>query len=295
MTGHVDDHLRHELLARRSRLEQAVMRAPAPRDYQALIAEVDDALARLDRGSYGYCEACGGPIEPDRLLADPLLRRCLDHLSAEERRGLERDLELAARIQTALLPPRDLRAFGWDIAYHFEPVGHVGGDYCDVIAGGAGQDGLVFLLGDVSGKGVAASLLMSNLHATFRSLTPAGSSIEDLMARANRLFCQSTLTDHYATLVCGHLSASGECQIATAGHWPPLVRRGGRVEPLNAGGFALGIFCQSQYQGQAVRLDPGDLLVLYTDGVTEASDGGVASTGPNGSRSSSPAWPRVPA
>ncbi len=271
MTMAISDHVRRELVARRVRLEQAVGRAPAAREYQALLAEVDAALARLDAGTYGLCDACGEPIEPERLLADPLLRRCLDHLSAEARRGLEQDLELAARIQAALLPPRELELPGWDVAYHFEPFGHVGGDYCDLIP--SERDGtFVFLLGDVSGKGVAASILMSNLHATFRSLAAGPSPIEDMMARANRLFCQSTLTDHYATLVCGRLAPSGDGWLANAGHWPPLLVRRGRVERLDSDGLALGMFCHTAYRPRPVHLGPGDLLVLYSDGLTEACD-----------------------
>jgi sigma-B regulation protein RsbU (phosphoserine phosphatase) len=272
MSTPIDEYLRGELVDRRARLERAVRHAPASSDYRALLAEVDAALARVETGTYGRCEACGDAIEPHRLLADPLVRRCLDHLSPAEQRRLEQDLELAARIQAALLPPHEMSAAGWEIAYHFEPVGHVGGDYCDVILREAG-DGLLFLFGDVSGKGVAASILMSNLHATFRSLAPAGLRIEHLMARANRVFCGSTTTDHYATLVGGHLTASGEGWIVNAGHWPPWVIRRGRLEQLDAGGLALGMFCDSTYEAQAVQLDAGDLLVLYTDGVTEAHDG----------------------
>lgn len=268
MSVPVETFLRHELHARRERLKPVTRRGASPGDVQALIAEVDAALARLDGGTYGRCEACGEPIEAERLLADPLVRLCLDHLDARERRRLEQDLELAARIQTALLPPRDLRVDGWEIAYHVEPFGHVGGDYCDVIADGGG--GRLVLLGDVSGKGVAASILMSNLHATFRSLTAGGAPLDELMSRANHLFCQSTLADHYATLVGVRLAASGEAWIVNAGHWPPVIVRPGRLDPIDSSGVALGMFCDATYQVQRVRLDPGDLLVLYTDGVTEA-------------------------
>jgi serine phosphatase RsbU (regulator of sigma subunit) len=85
-----------------------------------------------------------------------LVRLCLDHLSRPERDALERDLELAARVQRGLLPRQNLDRDGWEICYYYEPAGMVSGDYCDVID--AGEAGLYFMVGDVSGKGVAASI-----------------------------------------------------------------------------------------------------------------------------------------
>lgn len=270
MPGYVDEGLRAELVTRRERLERAVLHAPRAHEFRALLNEVDAALAHMGAGTYGLCETCGDPIERDRLVADPLIRRCLDHLTVDERRGLEQDLELAERIQLTLLPPREIAACGWDIAYHFEPFGHVGGDYCDVVLPDPLGDRLFFLLGDVSGKGVAASLLMSNLHATFRSLINVGLNVDDLLARANRLFCQSTMDAHYATLVCGRATASGEVSLANAGHWPIAVIRRGSPDFVSSSGLALGMFCSSEYTRQRLPLEAGDFMVLYTDGLTEA-------------------------
>ncbi len=270
MPGYVDEGLRTELVTRRERLERAALHAPQVHEFRALLNEVDVALAHMGAGTYGLCATCGDPIEHDRLMADPLIRRCIDHLTAAERRGLEQDLELAGRIQLTLLPPREIAACGWDIAYHFEPFGHVGGDYCDVVLPDPSGDRLFFLLGDVSGKGVAASLLMSNLHATFRSLINVGLTVEDLLARANRLFCQSTMDAHYATLVCGRGTASGEVSLANAGHWPIAVVRRGATDFVSSSGLALGMFCSSEYTPERLQLEPGDFMVLYTDGLTEA-------------------------
>jgi len=266
----LEEQFRTDLADRRARLVEAVTREPEAHDYRALLTEVDAALARMEAGTYGLCETCHDPIEADRLSADPLLRRCIDHLTAGERRVLEQDLELASRIQLGLLPPRDLTALGWEIAYHFEPFGHVGGDYCDVVQPEQPGGGLYFLLGDVSGKGVAASLLMSNLHATIRSLSIAGLTVEQLLTRANRLFCQNTLETHYATLVCGRSLAPGAIELANAGHWPVAHVSRDRVEFIDSSGLALGMFCASEYRHREVRLGPGDLLVLYSDGLTEA-------------------------
>lgn len=172
MDTYSDEVMRVELAERRSRLEQAIGRGGEAAQVRALIADVDAALARLEAGTFGRCDVCHDPIEPERLIADPLIRTCLDHLTSSEQRALEQDLDLAARIQAGLLPRRRVTVPGWEVAYHFEPAGPVGGDYCDVITPERG-DGTFFLLGDVSGKGVAASILMANLHATFRTLAEA--------------------------------------------------------------------------------------------------------------------------
>ncbi len=131
---------------------------------------------------------------------------------------------------------------------------------------------LYFLLGDVSGKGVAASLLMSNLHATIRSLSSVGLTVEELLTRANRLFCQHTLDTHYATLVCGRSIAPGVIELSNAGHWPVAHVRPDQTRFIDSSGLALGMFCGSEYRHQQLRLDPGDFLVLYTDGLTEAQN-----------------------
>ena len=108
--------LRPQLLDRRQRLERALAVAPGEAELSSLLASVDAALARLDDGSYGLCRTCHDPVEPERLLADPLLEFCLDHLSAAEQRALEQDLDRAARIQRGLLPDAHLVVPGWQVA-----------------------------------------------------------------------------------------------------------------------------------------------------------------------------------
>src|SRR5512139_3124960 len=106
---------RDQLEDRRRRLHRAVSEVGSRPDLDHLLGEVDRALGRVDEGTYGICETCGDPIESERLVSDPLLRFCLDHLAPHEARALERDLDLAARVQGALLPPRDLLASGWEV------------------------------------------------------------------------------------------------------------------------------------------------------------------------------------
>ena len=134
------------------------------------------------------------------MLADPLIRYCLDHLTKSERTALQRDLDLASKVQRNLLPHNGLSVGGWETSYHFAPFGAVSGDYCDLIP----YDGqLLFLLGDVSGKGVAASMMMAQLHALFRSLTGMSLPLGEIVTHVNRVLCESALSGQYATWCAG--------------------------------------------------------------------------------------------
>jgi sigma-B regulation protein RsbU (phosphoserine phosphatase) len=260
--------LRFELQERRARLEAAMRSTGGHGEASQLLAEVDAALARLDVEGPGRCAICEGPIGPERLLVDPLTTVCTAHVDAGERRALDRDLELAGRIQRRLLPPASTSAFGWRSAYRYRPAGQVSGDYCDVVKTDA--DSLFFVTADISGKGVAASLLMSHLHAIVHTLLASGGTPAALLRQANRFFCESILSSHFATAVFGRAREDGTVTIANAGHWPALVVRRDGVEPLEATGVPLGFTCAAGYGEHVVHLAPGDALVLHTDGVTEA-------------------------
>ncbi len=262
------DMLVQQLADRRQRLESARVRAPEDPQFGRLLEEVDAALARVADGSFGLCEVCHDPVEAERLLADPLVRFCLDHLSEREQRDLERDLQTAGRVQRALLPSPDIVVNGWEVHYHWEPAGPVSGDWCDVVPGQRG--GLYFMFGDVSGKGVAAAILMSHLHATFRALVASEPTVAELVERANRVFRESTLSPYFATLVCGHASSDGAVEICNAGHCPPVVLTAGGASAVDPTGLPVGTFYSAAYSSRTVALAPGDALVLYTDGVTEA-------------------------
>ena len=262
-----DATLRTQLLKRRERLHSAIPTVSNAQQIRELLREVDSALERMQAGTFGLCETCHDPIEADRLLVDPLCRNCLDHLSPAEQRALERDLDLAFQVQRGLLPKPELATDGWTVAYHYEPAGPVSGDYCDWIAS---EDGACFFVGDVTGKGVAASMLMAQLYAIFRSLATATHSPGDLLARANRVFCDGIPFSYFATVVGGRIAHGGEVEISNAGHCLPLHVHAGRTAPVQSSGLPLGVSCETTYTSQKLTLDKGDSLVLYSDGLTEA-------------------------
>jgi sigma-B regulation protein RsbU (phosphoserine phosphatase) len=258
--------LRDQLLVRRKKLETAVARSQTANMLQ-LLEQVDRALERVDIGSYGICEECHETVEAERLLHDPLARVCLDCLKPSEQRALEDDLHLAARIQAGLLPQRDLSTAGWRISYHYEPAGQVSGDYCDLVV--QGKD-LYFIVGDVSGKGVAAAMLMANLHAMFRVLIPMGLPLEELVERANRFFCESTLPTHYATLIVGKADDFGNVEICNGGHPAPFHVRSNGVNTIPSASLPVGMFCDQKFSTTRIGVVPGESLVIYTDGISEA-------------------------
>ncbi len=263
------DLLRTQMLERRQKLHDAAQSAGRPEELIDLLKQVDFALEKMNKGTYGLCETCHESIEPERLIVDPLIKNCLDHLTAIEQRMLERDLDLAFSVQSNLLPKQGMGAVGWTTAYHFAPAGPVSGDYCDLIVQG-NNEMMYFFIGDVSGKGVAASILMAHLHALFRSFIRPGSSISQVLAQVNRLFCESTALKNFATLVCGSVNPQGTVELCNAAHCKPLIMRSGNVEPVSSTSFPLGIFAHSSFTTQQYHLDHRDTLLLYTDGLIEA-------------------------
>jgi phosphoserine phosphatase RsbU/P len=263
--------LRNQLIDRRQKLEAAVGALPETSQVARLLEEVDAALARMDAGTFGICQTCAEPIEVERVLADPLTRFCLDHLTPVEQRAFQHDLDLASRIQRELLPRVDARVDGWEVAYHYEPAGPVSGDYCDLIQSASGLAYVV--TGDIAGKGVAAAMLMSHLSATLRTLISIDLPLDQMMERTSRAFCESTLPTHYATLVCGRASPSGDIEICNAGHPPPLVVRADGVMRVDATSMPIGLFCTERFSTRTVNLASSETLLLYTDGLIEARNG----------------------
>lgn len=275
MNVKLEGPLRDQLMDRRQRLTSAIEDVREAGDLVRLLAEVDGALARMDAGVYGGCEVCHEEVEDDFLLTNPLIQYCLCNFTPEQLGRLQEDMGLAGRIQWALLPKQDLSFAGYETHFRYEPAGPVSGDYCDLVTrcatGGTEGDSLLFVVGDVSGKGFAASLLMAHLNAAFRSLVGTGLTVEQLVERANQLLLESKIPSHYVTLVCGRADATGEVTITNAGHCPPLVVREREVGSIGATGFPVGMFGDGAFTTTRIRLAPGESLFIYTDGLSEAS------------------------
>ena len=271
MVTAIEPVLRRQLIERRHKLENAAPAFHRPAELSRLLNEVDEALHRMDHGVYGICEVCNDPVETERLIANPLTRFCIDHLTPREQRALEDDLSLAAQIQNRLLPEPSTTVDGWEIAFHYQPAGPVSGDYCDLIT--SEDQSLYFVIGDVSGKGVAASMLMAHLQAMFRTLAAINLPLEQMMERVSRIFCESTLPTQFATLVCGKAKPTGEVEICNAGHLPPLLIKRDGVTSIHATGLPVGVFSTESFSCSKFTLEKGDSLFLYTDGFSEAVDG----------------------
>lgn len=272
--------LRGQLTDRRARLRRAISTADPEGHLVRLLRQVDTALARMDTDDYATCLVCGEHVDEPDLLRNPLLEYCLCRLTPGQQRALESDLELARRIQSGLLPDPDLLASGWEAHYDYEPAGVVSGDYCDLWTDPDGGSSIHFAIGDVSGKGVAASLLMAHLQAAFRSLVGAGVPLSELVARVNRQLLEAGIPTHYATLACGRLDEDGEVEMVNAGHCPPVIVRGRSLETLGPTGVPVGLVGDRPFDVHRFRLRKGESLVLYTDGLTEARGPGEEEYGP---------------
>ncbi len=188
-------------------------------------------------------------------------------------RLFEEEVATARRIQQQLLPERPPALPGWQVCASNTPSRQVGGDYHDFLPLGADHVG--FAIGDVSGKGVPAALLMSNLQAALRIRTLGGHPLDRVVEDVNRQICRNTNHESFISFFLGELEPrEGTLSFVNAGHNAPiLVRKDGRVECLETGGLLLGVFPEATYESGSVRMEPGDLLALYTDGVTEAWNG----------------------
>lgn len=190
-----------------------------------------------------------------------------------ERRAVEHELEVARRVQQDLLPKGPLVAGQVQVSGTNLPCFAVGGDYFDYFTMGDGR--LAIAIGDVAGKGVSAALLMSKLQAILRGETSHAASVSEVPERANRLLMEAMKgSSKFVTFFFSVLDPrSRELRYSNAGHNPPLLLRAdGTVLPLTEGGLLLGIFSHAQYEEAVIELEPGDVLVLFTDGVTEAED-----------------------
>jgi sigma-B regulation protein RsbU (phosphoserine phosphatase) len=195
----------------------------------------------------------------------------LNEIEAHER-AMAKELSQAAQIQMGLLPSAAPKIDRLDIAAKTSPCRGVGGDYYDFISFPDGRIGM--LVGDVAGKGMPAALLMSSLHARVHVVFEDSTELSKQMARLNKKTCGNCPDNRFVTLFFGIADPdTGALVYSNAGHNPPiLIRNSGEWERLTSGGLMLGILPMAQFQEDSVQLESGDVLVLFSDGVTEAVD-----------------------
>jgi sigma-B regulation protein RsbU (phosphoserine phosphatase) len=231
---------------------------------------VETAVKALHSGADDFVEK---PWDNTKLLS--LLRTQLEQGKALRKNHLERELEREElrEIQRGLLPRAIPNVAGCEIFVDWRPAGDVGGDYFDVLSQGDGR--VAVCIGDVAGKGLPAALLMSNLQASVRALAAENLAPADLCSRLNQVACANTANGRFITFLYAVLDARGGRVIyANAGHNAPLLVRGdGACERLTQGGPVLGQFPGAGYEPGEIAVQPGDKLVLFTDGIVEAPDG----------------------
>jgi phosphoserine phosphatase RsbU/P len=189
--------------------------------------------------------------------------------SARAKQRLDHEIEIASQIQQRLLPKQFpdlpyLAMTGSTLACL-----SVGGDCFDVIELSGGRYG--FLVGDVSGKGISAALLATMLQGVFFTTAALDIGLADIVSRVNRYLCERSGDERYATVFYGVINPSGQLEYINAGHVPPIIRRqSGALEPLGSGNFPVGMFIEADYNCGQAKLGPGDALVIYSDGISEA-------------------------
>ena len=185
---------------------------------------------------------------------------------------MEKEIKQAADIQRKLLPVKPPILEGYEIAGYNEPCREVGGDYFDFIDRGPARLGLA--IGDVSGKGMGAALLMATVRASFRAHMETATGLQHLIGSLNTAIIQSASANNFVSFVYAEIDGpSGLIEYVNAGHNPPmLVRCSGEVDRLPAGGLILGVVPAAKHERREVEMRPGDLLVAFSDGVTETQN-----------------------
>ena len=276
--------IREGLLGKRENLKQWLVATPEIKkeielgtaDEAAVQSEVDlidTSLQKMETGEYGICEICHESVDFELLQMDYTATVCLGHYTETELRDLENELELSQVVQRALLPQQVPSIAGYEIAAFSRPAQIVSGDYFDFLTFEDGTHG--FVVGDVSGHGVSAGMLMTSLQTVFHTLTPETDSPVDVLKRINRLYIHNINFSTFVTLFFARLDPQSRVlNYASAGHNPPLLYRRSTREYtwLKPTGPAIGLVDDIRLLCNDVQLMEGDILLLYTDGIVEAVD-----------------------
>lgn len=274
--------IREGLLEKRQNLEQWQVATPEAQKQielgmadvtavQTEIEVIDTSLQKMEKGEFGICEICHDPVESELLQMDYTATVCLGHYSETELRQLESELELSQVVQRALLPQQVPSIAGYDIAAFSRPAQIVTGDYFDFLPFEDGTHG--FVVGDVSGHGVSAGMLIASLQTVFHTLAPETDSPVEVLRRINRLYMHNINFTTFVTLFYARLDPQTRLlSYASAGHNPTLLYRRSTGEStwLKPTGPAIGLIDDFGFLCNEVQLDQGDLLLFYTDGLVEA-------------------------
>lgn len=234
---------------------------------------IDTSLEKIEAGTFGICKICHEPVDSELLQVDYTSAVCLGHFSDEELRQLESELELSQVIQRGLLPQQVPTIEGLNIAAFIRPAQIVGGDYFDFVDFQDGKPGLV--MADVSGHGVSAGMFMSSMQTAFHTLVPQSDSPVDVLERLNHLYIHNINFTTFVTIFFGKYDPPTRMlSYANAGHSSAYLYRVATNQEiwLRPTGPAIGLSEGFTIRKEDIRLTPGDILLLYTDGITEAAD-----------------------
>jgi len=234
---------------------------------------IDESLEKIKEGTFGVCTICHEAVESQLLQMDYTAAVCLGHFSDEELRQLEGELELSQVIQRGLLPKEVPSIKGMNIAAFSRPAQIVGGDYFDFVDFKDGTHG--FVMADVSGHGVSAGMFMSSLQTAFNTLVPDADSPLSVLERINRLYIHNINFTTFVTTFLGKYDPQTRIMCyANAGHNSAYLYRAATNEEiwLRPTGPAIGLMEHFSLHTEEVVMEPGDTLLLYTDGITEAAN-----------------------
>ncbi len=236
----------------------------------------------LFSGGFTYADKAGDVhvLDFDLRLMGGLLIFIVLLLELADRVVMKRDLEIAKDIQSWLLPGAPLQIPGYAIAYATRPANTVAGDYYDVIlrpGATTSEDRVLFVVADVAGKSIPAAMLMATFQASLRTLSSSRAPLAQLVNDLNRYACSNSQGGaRFTTAFLAELDpATGDLAYVNAGHNVPMLRRkSGSVERPELGGIPVGVLAEATYQTGSFRLESGDWLVIFTDGVVEAVNAG---------------------
>jgi sigma-B regulation protein RsbU (phosphoserine phosphatase) len=274
--------VQHSLTEKRQNLEQWLEASPVDekdtclgtcteQDVHTHLDVIGATMQKTETETFGVCEVCQGSIESGVLEVDYTASVCLGCLSDEQRHQLESELELSQTVQRALMPQEVPSIPGLEVAAFSRPAQIVGGDYFDFIPLEDGTHALT--IADAVGHGIAASMFMTSLQATLHTLLPESRSPDAVLERINRFYLHNVNYTTFVTVFLGIFNPLTRLlTYFNAGHHPPVLVRQGNDEVtwLQPNGAAIGIIEDYKIVPGQAHLGPGDVLVLYTDGITEA-------------------------